>query len=111
MVIGNQKGPTSASKMGSPALLVIVAYSAVSPQRSLFRSRLVEDPDPQQLESGSAVHLPLDDFQPIDLPFHRPVAPLLRQRCRHRRLVLAQAFREAANLGATGLARLGQPHR
>jgi hypothetical protein len=74
-----------------------------APHCGPFRSLRVEDPDRQQLEPSAAVHLPLDDFQPIDLPLHRPVAPPRRQRCRHRRLVLAQPFRETADLGATGL--------
>ncbi len=34
----------------------------------------------EQIELGPAVHLPLQQLQPVDLPFHLPVAPALTER-------------------------------
>jgi len=41
----------------------------------LSLSRGVENSCPQQDEAGSAVHLPLDCLQPVDVSFYRAVAP------------------------------------
>src|SRR5262245_11928732 len=72
---GVRWGEGAGSVGGYPALLLMVG---LSPPRALFRSLGVEDPYPQQLEAGSAEHLPLDDFQPIDLPFHPLGLPVSR---------------------------------
>ena len=48
----------------------------------------MQHPGTQQREAGTAVHLPLDRLEPVDLAFHRAVAPRLLKRRRHRCLVL-----------------------
>ena len=50
---------------GSSSILVVVGG-------------MQDDPLPQQVKTGSSIHLPFDQLQLVDLPFHLPVAP--RQR-------------------------------
>jgi len=45
------------------------------------KSVRVKDAQPEQVEAGAAIHLPLDQLQTVDLPFHHPVAPGQPQRC------------------------------
>lgn len=35
----------------------------------------MEDAQPEQIEAGSAIHLPLDQLEPMDLSFDRTIAP------------------------------------
>jgi hypothetical protein len=61
---------------------------------------------PQQVELGAALHLTLDQFQPVHLALRLPVAPRQSERGPDRSQVLAQALGETAPLA---LIRLGQP--
>ena len=45
------------------------------------KSGRVKDAQPEQVETGAAIHLPLDQLQTVDLPFDHPVAPGQPQRC------------------------------
>jgi hypothetical protein len=53
-----------------------------------YRQR--NEPRAQQLNPGPAIHLALDRLQPIDLTFHRSVAPFFGDRCVHRENVRPQ---------------------
>jgi len=91
LVIGMQKG--FSRTFGEPG---------ACPRRSSdfghARTRAVNDPGTQQGQTGPAVHLAFDHLEPIDVAFHRAVAPLLLQRCSYGCLVLADALGEALKL-------------
>ena len=59
-----------------------------------FSSGRVEHPRPQEHEPRPAVHLPLDRLQTVHMPLHGAVAPPLRHRRVHGRLVTTDAFGE-----------------
>src|SRR5256714_14904654 len=75
--------PIPSCKMGSPPLLVNPA--ACLGQRTMseeVRDVLVilghmKNAQPQKVKVGSAIHLPFDAFEAIDLPFHLPLTPRL----------------------------------
>jgi hypothetical protein len=62
------------------------------------KSGRVKDAQPEQVEAGAAIHLPLDQLQPVDLPFHHPVAPRQLQ-CRDDSILIPP---EVARKGAYG---------
>ena len=59
-----------------------------------FLSGRVEHPRPQEHEPRPAVHLPLDRLQPVHMSLHGAVAPPLRHRRVHGRLVTTDALGE-----------------
>ena len=59
-----------------------------------FLSGRVEHPRSQEHEPRSTVHLPLDRLQTVHMPFYGSVAPPLRHRRLHGRLVAADALGE-----------------
>jgi Metallopeptidase family M81 len=77
-----------------------------------FLSGRVERPRPLEHESRPAVHLPLDRLQTVHMSLHGAVAPPLRHRRMHRRLVTTDAFGEPAQVrvrrGLTSRQPLGQ---
>ena len=73
-------------KMGSPPLLVnLVACLRQRTMREEVRDiQLIlvilghmKNAQPQKVKVGSAIHLPFDAFEAIDLPFHLPLTPRL----------------------------------
>ena len=61
--------------LGSGSLLVKgVREFAIAPSGRQVLGR-VKDTQPEQVETGTAVHLALDQLESVNLPLHHPVAP------------------------------------
>src|SRR5215211_4782063 len=60
----------------------------------------------EKVEVGSAVHLPLQELQAVDLAFHLPVAPTLPEGRPDGAVVAAQAFGKPTKLGRVALGSL-----
>jgi hypothetical protein len=85
--------------LGSGSLLV----KRVVRSRMRWRTRKsgrVKDSQPEQVEAGAAIHLPLDQLQTVYLPFHHPVAPRQLQRCGDSILVPPEVGRKGCIRGA-----------
>ena len=62
----------------------------------------VEDSDPEQVEAGAAIHLPLDEFESVDVSFDGSIAPGQFECCEHGILVAKKAASEAVQRGVFG---------
>ena len=69
---------TPGSRAGSSAFVVQVG-SASAFEGLQWPSRDVQNAAAQEIEVGATIHLPLQQLEPVDLPFDRTVAPRLRQ--------------------------------
>jgi hypothetical protein len=54
----------------------------------------VQDASAQELESGTAIHGPLQHFEPVDLAFYRACCPRQLQRCLNSGDVTPQSYRK-----------------
>src|SRR5437763_1606560 len=68
-----------------------------------------EYPQPEQVKIGSAEHLSFDEFQVIHLSLHLTITPLRREGGTDRRIVAANALREAFEFGNATMLGLYQP--
>lgn len=59
----------------------------------------MQDALAQKIELGPAVHAALDQFEAVDLPFDRAVAPGFDDGCAHGCFVLPEPGDEAAEIG------------
>src|SRR3954470_18748835 len=57
----------------------------------ILASSMPEHPAAQQVETGTSVHLTLDDLEPVDLALDLPIAPRLGQCGAHRILIAPEA--------------------
>jgi hypothetical protein len=66
---------------------------------------LPKNAESEQIEAGTAIHLPLDQLQAVNLTFHHTVAPGESQRLSHGFLIALQApgvFVTVIALGPSG---------
>jgi hypothetical protein len=69
----------------------------------------IEDSRSQQDEPRSAVHLPFDRLQAIDVSFHRTIAPPLRHAREHGGFVAPDAFGKSSYFRTGGRFAFYQP--
>src|SRR6266496_4618175 len=83
-------------------LLCERAGTSLSSQESCM-SRLflghIEHTGSQQRKLGTTIHAPLNELESVHMPFKRTLAPRQRQSCKHRSLVLLDAFGKRLQLG------------
>jgi hypothetical protein len=69
----------------------------------------MQDPLPEEIKVGPAVHLPLDQFQPVDLAFELAGAPGLTQCCLHCWIIPLEAGGKGLQVGNPTGSRCAQP--
>ena len=69
----------------------------------------MQDASAQQVDLRSAIHLPLEELQSVDLALDLPAAPRRRECGPHRRQVRRRAARKAPVLRRVGLSCARQP--
>src|SRR5260370_592841 len=74
-----------------------------------LRLRLVENPQPQQINIGPAKHLPLGPLHPVDVPLDRAAPPGEPQPRFHCLVGVSQAVSKASKSRQTTLDRSLQP--